>query len=312
LRIGLYANTQSSPNEGSVLFESTVAHEISLVDSKKKSSKGCDPLRPPALPERDPAQRGDEAEIVHAKIRAVGIDTAQIEANLARIRERVERAASRAGRSAGEITIVAVSKTFPAEAIRAAYSLGLRHFGENRVQEFETKHPALDGLDATWHLIGHLQSNKARRAVQLFGAVDSVDSLSLAEKLNTICAELAADHPGRLAVLIEVRLAPEDSKTGVVIEEIPALIEAALELPHLQIRGFMAIPPFFDEPERVRPYFRRLRELRDEMRGRFIAGDSPLLRELSMGMSHDFEIAVEEGATQIRVGTALFGLRAKA
>jgi len=112
--------------------------------------------------------------------------------------------------------------------------------------------------------------------------------------------------------LIEVRLAPEDSKTGVVIEEIPALIEAALDLPHLEIRGFMAIPPFFDEPERVRPYFRRLRELRDEMRGRFIAGDSPLLRELSMGMSHDFEIAVEEGATQIRVGTALFGLRAKA
>jgi PLP dependent protein len=242
----------------------------------------------------------------------VTIDIASIESNSARIRERVERAASRSGRSADEITIVAVSKTFPAEAIRAAYSLGIRHFGENRVQEFESKHPALDDLDATWHLIGHLQSNKARRAVQLFGAVDSLDSLSLAEKLNTICAEMAADHPGRLAVLIEVRLAPEDSKTGVLSEGIPALVESALDLPHLEIRGFMAIPPFFEDPERVRPYFRRLRELRDEMRGRFVTGDSPLLRELSMGMSHDFEIAVEEGATQIRVGTALFGSRAKA
>ena len=242
----------------------------------------------------------------------MAIEIATLRTNLAGIRERLERAASRSGRSADDITIVAVSKTFPAEAIRAAHSLGLRHFGENRVQEFESKHATLGELDATWHLIGHLQSNKARRAVQLFGAVDSVDSLSLAEKLNSICAELAADHPARLAVLIEVRLAPGDSKTGVVVEEIPALVEAALDLPHLEIRGFMAIPPYFEEPERVRPYFRRLRELRDEMHGRFVTGSSPLLRELSMGMSHDFEIAVEEGATQIRVGTALFGARAKA
>jgi pyridoxal phosphate enzyme (YggS family) len=242
----------------------------------------------------------------------VAIDIETLRTNLAGIRERVERAAQRSGRSSDEITVIAVSKTFPAEAIRAAYSLGLRHFGENRVQEFETKHPALEDLDATWHLVGHLQSNKARRAVQLFGAVDSLDTLSLAEKLNTICAELAADHPGRLTVLLEVRLTPEDSKTGVVVEEVPALVEAALDLPHLEIHGFMAIPPFFEEAERVRPYFRRLRELRDDMRGRFLSGDSPLLRELSMGMSHDFEIAVEEGATQIRVGTALFGSRAKA
>ena len=238
-------------------------------------------------------------------------DISSIEANLADIRSRVERAASRAGRAAEDVTIVGVSKTFPAEAIRAAYSLGLRDFGENRVQEFEGKHPLLDDLDASWHLIGHLQSNKARRAVQLFGAVDSLDALSLAQKLNTICAELAADHPGRLSVLIEVRLAPEDSKTGVVVEEAPALVEALLELPHLEIRGFMSIPPFFEDVERVRPYFRRLRELRDEMRRRFVPGDSALLRELSMGMSHDFEIAIEEGATQIRVGTALFGSRTK-
>jgi PLP dependent protein len=239
-------------------------------------------------------------------------DVSPMEANLALIRERVERAASRSARPADEITIVAVSKTFPAEAIRAAYSLGLRHFGENRVQEFETKHPALDDLDATWHLIGHLQSNKARRAVQIFGAVDSLDSVALGEKLDVICAELAADHPGRLAALIEVRLAPEDSKTGAIVEEVPGLVEAALELHHLEIRGFMAIPPFFEDPERVRPYFRKLRGLRDEMRRRFGTSGSPLLGELSMGMSHDFDIAVEEGATQIRVGTALFGSRAKA
>ena len=238
-------------------------------------------------------------------------DIYSIEANLADIRLRVEQAASRVGRAPEDVTIVGVSKTFPAEAIRAAASLGLRDFGENRVQEFEGKHPLLDDLDASWHLIGHLQSNKARRAVQLFGAVDSLDSLSLGEKLNVICAELAADHPGRLSVLIEVRLAPEDSKTGVLVDDVPALVEAALELAHLEIRGFMAIPPFFEDVERVRPYFRRLRELRHEMRGRFAPGDSELLRELSMGMSHDFEIAIEEGATQIRVGTALFGSRTK-
>ncbi len=238
-------------------------------------------------------------------------DIAAVESNLAGIRGRVARAAARAGRAAEDVTIIGVSKTFPAEAIRAAYSFGLRDFGENRVQEFEGKHPMLDELDANWHLIGHLQSNKVRRAVQLFGAVDSVDSVSLAEKLNVVCAELAADHPGRLAVLIEVRLAPEDSKNGVLPEDLPGLLEAAIDLSHLEIRGLMAIPPFFEDVERVRPYFTKLRELRDEMRGRFVARDSPLLRELSMGMSHDFEIAIEEGATQIRVGTALFGSRTK-
>jgi PLP dependent protein len=241
----------------------------------------------------------------------VSFDSKAVEANLARIRERVERAASRAGRAPEDVTIIGVSKTFPAEAIRTAYALGLRDFGENRVQEFEGKHPMLDELDATWHLIGHLQSNKVRRAVQLFGAVDSLDTLSLAEKLNVICAELAADHPGRLSVLIEVRLAPEDSKNGAIVEDVPALIESTLDMSHLEVRGFMAIPPFFEDAEKVRPYFRRLRELRDEMRAKFVPRDSPLLRELSMGMSHDFEIAIEEGATQVRVGTALFGSRTK-
>jgi len=244
-------------------------------------------------------------------IGAVTFDVAAVESNLAEIRGHVARAAGRAGRAAEDVTIIGVSKTFPAEAIRAAYSFGLRDFGENRVQEFEGKHPMLDELDASWHLIGHLQSNKVRRAVQLFGAVDSVDSLSLAEKLNSICAELAAGHPGRLTVLMEVRLAPEDSKNGVLPEDLPALVEAVLDLSHLEIRGLMAIPPFFEDTERVRPYFKKLRELRDDMRARFVPGDSPLLRELSMGMSHDFEIAIEEGATQIRVGTALFGSRTK-
>ncbi len=231
--------------------------------------------------------------------------------NLERIRERVERAASRCRRAADEIAIVAVSKTFPAEAILAAYSLGLRHFGENRVQEFESKRAGLGEIDADWHLIGHLQSNKARRAVELFGAIDSVDSLALATKLNMICAEVAAEASQLLPVLIEVRLAPEDSKNGVTPEELPGVIEEMLSLPLLELRGLMAIPPYFDDVERVRPYFRRLRELRDAMREEFVAGDSRLLRELSMGMSHDFEIAIEEGATQIRVGTALFGSRAK-
>lgn len=231
--------------------------------------------------------------------------------NLERIRERVERAASRCGRAADEIAIVAVSKTFPAAAILAAYSLGLRHFGENRVQEFESKRAGLGEIDADWHLIGHLQSNKARRAVELFGAIDSVDSLALATKLNTICTEVAAEASQLLPVLIEVRLAPEDSKNGVMPEELPGVIEEMLSLPLLEVRGLMAIPPYFDDVERVRPYFRRLRELREAMREEFVAGDSRLLRELSMGMSHDFEIAIEEGATQIRVGTALFGSRAK-
>lgn len=231
--------------------------------------------------------------------------------NLERIRERVERAASRCGRAADEIAIVAVSKTFPAEAILAAYSLGLRQFGENRVQEFESKRAGLGEIDAEWHLIGHLQSNKARRAVELFGAIDSVDSLALATKLNAICAEVAAEASQLLPVLIEVRLAPEDSKNGVMPEELPDVIEEMLSLPLLEVRGLMAIPPYFDDVDRVRPYFRRLRELREAMRTEFVAGDSPLLGELSMGMSHDFEIAIEEGATQIRVGTALFGSRAK-
>ena len=224
-------------------------------------------------------------------------------ANLAEIRDRIARAAARAGRKAGEVTLVAVSKTFPAEAIRAAYELGLRHFGENRVQEWESKRATLADLNATWHLIGHLQSNKARRAANLFHRVDSVDSLALAQKLDA-----AASAEGkRLQVLIEVHLGGEETKSGIGERDLPALAESIARLPHLEFLGLMTIPPYFDVPEQVRPYFRRLRELRDQTSGHL----AQPLNVLSMGMSHDFEIAIEEGATEIRIGTALFGERAK-
>jgi pyridoxal phosphate enzyme (YggS family) len=224
-----------------------------------------------------------------------------IAANLARVRQRIMRAAERAGRRANEITLVAVSKTFPAEAVLAAYEAGLREFGENRVQEFEAKQPKLAHLDATWHLIGHLQSNKAKRAAQLFDRVDSVDSLALARKLDLA----ADDQEKRLPVLIEVHLGGEATKSGVAEADLLALAVDISALPHLDLRGLLAVPPYSDDHELARPYFRKLRELRDELSQRF----GRPLSTLSMGMSHDFEVAIEEGATEIRLGTALFGQR---
>ncbi|MGD0957360.1 MAG: YggS family pyridoxal phosphate-dependent enzyme [Candidatus Acidiferrales bacterium] len=224
-----------------------------------------------------------------------------IAANLERVREQIAGAAQRAGRRTEDVTIVAVSKTFPPEAVRAAYGAGLRHFGENRVQEFETKQPRLADIDATWHFIGHLQSNKARRAANLFDSVDSVDSVALGQKLDSA----ATAENKRLPILIEVHLGGEQSKSGVAEAEISALAESLLTLPHLELRGLMAIPPYFDDPERVRPYFRELRELRDDL-SRRIGHPLPVL---SMGMSHDFKAAIEEGASEIRLGTALFGER---
>ena len=226
-----------------------------------------------------------------------------IASNLAEIRERIARSAARTGRTAEGITLVAVSKTFPHEAIRSAYELGLRHFGENRVQEWESKQAAVADLDAAWHLIGHLQSNKARRAANLFNRVDSVDSVALAQKLDAA----AAAEAKRLKVLIEVHLGGEETKSGVAETDLPVLAQSIAQLQNLELLGLMTIPPYFDEPERVRPYFRRLRDLRDQIRAQL---QSPLT-VLSMGMSHDFEIAIEEGATEIRVGTALFGERSK-
>jgi pyridoxal phosphate enzyme (YggS family) len=188
--------------------------------------------------------------------------------------------------------------------IVAAYEAGLRHFGENRVQEWESKQPKVADLDATWHLIGHLQSNKARRAAHIFRRVDSLDDLALGKKLHA-----AADAEGKcLPVLIEVRLGDEDTKSGVAETGLLSLATSIAPFAHLEFVGLMTIPPFFDEPERVRPYFRKLRELRDDLSRRL----SRALPVLSMGMSHDFEVAIEEGATEIRVGTALFGPRGSA
>lgn len=226
--------------------------------------------------------------------------TFRIAENLGAIRERMARAAERAGRRAEEIALVGISKTFPAELIREAFAAGVRHFGENRVQEWEAKAPHVADLEATWHFVGHLQRNKAARAVGLFHTVDSLDSLPLAEKLDH-----AVGEERRLPVLVEVRLDPKATKSGCTPEELPRLAEGVLLMPHLELRGLMTVPPEASEPEKVRPFFRRLRELRDQL-ARTLGRP---LTELSMGMSADFETAIEEGATQVRLGTALFGHR---
>jgi len=199
----------------------------------------------------------------------------------------------------------------------------VRHFGENRVQEWESKQASLADLDAMWHLIGHLQTNKVARAARLFHAIDSVDSLALAERLERAKKEFNTEgtesteksegsegvaQGGRIRVLLEVRLDPVAAKSGVSDEELPRLVEAVLRMPHLELRGLMGVPPYFADAELVRPYFRRLRALRDALRAQ-LGGE--ILPVLSAGMSHDFEVAIEEGATEIRVGTALFGERKK-
>jgi len=226
-----------------------------------------------------------------------------IRENLLRVQERILAAAQRAGRRAADVTLIGVSKTHPAEAIREAYDAGLRHFGENRVQEWERKHLSIQGLSATWHLIGHLQSNKAARAAKLFHAIDSVDDFALAQRLDRAWFEAGA--PGKLRVLIEVHIAREEAKSGAEVEELPALAERVVALAGLELAGLMCIPPFAENAEQARPYFTRLRKLRDGLTKQF----GRALPVLSMGMSHDFEVAIEEGATEVRVGTALFGTR---
>jgi PLP dependent protein len=225
--------------------------------------------------------------------------------NIARVCERIEAAAARAGRSSSEITLIGVSKTHPAEVIRAAYEAGLREFGENRVQEWEGKRQALTDLtDARWHLIGHLQSNKATRAATIFHSVDSVDDAALAQRLDrTRQGTAAAQQP--LRVLLEVHIGDEAAKSGIEPDELPALAEAVTKCASLHLIGLMCVPPFLEDAGSVRPYFRRLRELRDQLETH-VGHKLPVL---SMGMSHDFEAAIEEGATEIRVGTALFGQR---
>ncbi len=229
--------------------------------------------------------------------------TTSIRENLLQVQERISAAAQRAGRSVEEITLIGVSKTHPAEAIREAYEAGLRHFGENRVQEWEGKQGGIRGLNASWHLIGHLQSNKAARAAKLFHSIDSVDDFALAQRLERARIETGA--AGKLRVLIEVHIAAEETKTGVGAEELPELVEKVARLPMLELAGLMCIPPFAENAGEARPHFRRLRELRDDVAKRLGCA----LPVLSMGMSHDFEVAIEEGATEVRVGTALFGTR---
>lgn len=227
----------------------------------------------------------------------------QIKENLSRVGERIARTAERSGRNAQGITLIGVSKTHPASEIRAAFEAGIVHFGENRVQEWESKRGEIADLPGKWHLIGHLQSNKAARAARMFDSIDSVDDVALAERLDRARSEVEGTE--KLRVLIEVHIAGEESKSGVSISELPRLAERILELPHLQLAGLMCIPPFLEDIEQVRPYFRKLRELRDSLQTQ-LRKELPVL---SMGMSHDFEVAIEEGATEVRLGTALFGER---
>ncbi len=235
-----------------------------------------------------------------------GQDVEDVGARLSEVRRRVAVCAEKAGRSAEEIRLIAVTKTHPPETLSAAYAAGARDFGENRVQEAEVKieslHAATEGL--RWHLIGHLQSNKARRAVKLFDLIHSVDSAALVRRLEKLCAE---EDRARLDVLVQVDLAGEATKSGANEKELHETVEAFKGCERLRFCGLMILPPFFDEAERARPFFRRLRELRDELQERAVFGERG--GELSMGMSHDFEVAIEEGATMVRVGTAIFGTR---
>lgn len=214
---------------------------------------------------------------------------------LAMVEDRVLRACARSGRRRDEVVLVAVSKKFPPEAIEAAYHAGVREFGENYVQEFEGKAPVLNHLqDARFHLIGHLQSNKAVKAAALFQVIQTVDTAKLAERLDRL-----ADRP--LGVMVEVKLGNEEAKAGVDPELLPALVESMRTLNRLELLGLMTMPPWSEDPEASRPYFARLREL----------GAKVGVRGLSMGMSNDLEVGIEEGATHVRVGTALFGPRTR-
>ena len=226
--------------------------------------------------------------------------------NIVRVRERIDAAVRRAGRSSADIELMAVTKAVSADPIRKAYEAGICVFGENRVQEFAGKRDALRDLSAVqWHMIGHLQTNKVSHAAKLFDAVDSVDSVRLARKLDSAARELGT----KLPVLIEINIGGEQVKSGITPDspELNQLLNLAPELSSLEFRGLMTVPPYHDHPKQSRPYFRRMRELFQEIS----RNQLPAIRMevLSMGMSHDFEIAIEEGSTCVRVGTAIFGER---
>lgn len=228
----------------------------------------------------------------------------ELQSRLAAVRERIRRAAERSNRSPDEITLVAVSKTQPAELITKAIGLGVTDLGENRVQEAEAKIIIVGRQAARWHLIGHLQTNKARRAVTLFDVIHSLDSIALAERLDHYCG---AENRNELQVLVQLDLAGEATKSGIVPEALPELLVTIKRCSRLQLIGIMLVPPFFADTEQVRPYFRKLHVLRDELKAAGHFGDRR--GELSMGMTHDFEVAIEEGATTVRIGTAIFGER---
>jgi len=223
---------------------------------------------------------------------------------LEEVRQRIAGACLRAGRDPSGVTLVAVSKTHPADKVRKALEAGQTVFGENKVQEGIGKIEELgrDGIE--WHLIGHLQKNKARKAVTSFDVIQTLDSVKLAERLDRIAEEEGVDD---LSVLIQVDIAREPTKAGVYVEDLDRLVDTVVGSSNLTLRGLMAIPPYFSDSEKVRPYFRTLAEIRDQMRERGVFGTGA--GELSMGMSHDFEVAIEEGATIVRVGTAIFGAR---
>ena len=226
-----------------------------------------------------------------------------IESHLAAIRSRIAAAAAAAGRTPTDVSLLAVSKTFGPDHVRAAYAAGQRDFGENKVQEALQKQEATADLAIRWHLIGHLQSNKAKKAAPAFAAIHSVDSVELLRRIDAAAVE-AGSAPD---VYIQVDLAGEDTKFGAPEADAGAIARAAASCRAARLKGLMLLPPWFDDPELARPYFRRLRGLRDRLIEEGI--DAALLHELSMGMSHDFEVAIQEGATLVRVGTAIFGKR---
>ena len=228
----------------------------------------------------------------------------QLGARFEQIRAQIEKAALKCGRSTREITLIAISKTHPASIVRQAIELGATDIGENRVQEAEQKINEVGRTAARWHLVGHLQANKARRAVQLFDVIHSLDSLELARRLDRLCDEEGREN---LSVVIQVDLGHEETKSGVNEDELPSLIDGLTDLQRIEVVGLMTLPPFFDDPERARPFFRRLRELRDECGARGAFRDRK--GDLSMGMTNDFAVAIEEGATMVRIGTAIFGNR---
>jgi PLP dependent protein len=226
-----------------------------------------------------------------------------IASNIGIVRERIAAAARAAGRAPDEVRLLAVSKTFSADHVRAAYAAGQRDFGENKVQEGLQKRDETAELEIRWHLIGHLQSNKVKKAAPAFAAIHAIDSVDLLRRVDQAAGEQGAAPE----IYIQVDLAGETTKFGAPEADVPGIARAAVECRAARLKGLMLLPPWFDDPEQARPYFRRLRDLRDRL---VVDGiDRSHLRELSMGMSHDFEVAIQEGATLVRVGTAIFGKR---